>query len=164
MLFVPWVSGLVTLNAFGKNMQTTGPALIIVMVLAVIMLVYCALAVDRPRYATFALIPAACLLVIYIVKIGDVSDLIYLSGPSSGLSLGVGLWLGFVFALATVCLLGLSLLLDRVRSHATARAEPHEQAPATSSGSSGLAQDAEEPRAPQHPPEPPNAPPPPQTR
>jgi hypothetical protein len=170
MLFAPWVSGLISLNAFGNNMQTTGPALIIVMVLAVIVLVYLALAVDRLRYATFALIPAVCLLAIYIIKIGDVSDLISLTGPASGLSLGVGLWLGLIFALVTVALLALAVMMDR-RSGGPDRARPPgaPEAPGTSSKSAGpeggrTAQGPEGPQGPRAPgelpPEPPKATPP----
>jgi hypothetical protein len=161
MLFVPWVSGFVTLNAFGRNMQITGPALIIVMVLAVILLIYCALVVDRPRYAAFALIPAACLLTIYIIKIGDVSDLIDQSGPGGGLSVGVGLWLGFVFAVATVCFLALTPILDRVPSEGRGRAHTGPEAAGTSSGAAGFQSEegTEEPRTPKYPWEPPKAPP-----
>lgn len=113
MLFVPWISGLVSANAFGKGMQAAGPALIIVMAAAVIGLIYCALSLDS-KYALLALIPASNLLVIYIIKLGDVGDLIDFNEEFAGVSvgaIGVGLWLGFLFALATLIILIFSVVL-----------------------------------------------------
>ncbi|WP_327432584.1 hypothetical protein [Streptomyces sp. NBC_01236] len=127
MLFVPWISGYVSPNAFGTGMQAAGPALIIVMVTAVLALEFMALAVDR-KYAPVALIPASCLLVVYIMKLGDVGDLINFNQQVTGISvgsIGVGLWLGFFFALATLIFLILSLVLAaRTRPGQASRQSP----------------------------------------
>jgi hypothetical protein len=108
MLFPPWVSGDTSLNAFGKNMPAAGPALIIVMALAVLALIGLGIATGLTRYQTFALLPASNLLVIYIVKLADTSDLIdqvSASGSDYNISIGAGLWLGFLFSLATLVFL-----------------------------------------------------------
>ncbi|MFE2157054.1 hypothetical protein ACFW9M_04485 [Streptomyces lydicus] len=117
MLFVPWISGLVSVNAFGEGMQAAGPALIIVMVVAITGLIYCALSLES-TYASLALIPASALLVIYIVKLGDVGDLIDFNEEFVGVgvgSIGIGLWLGFLFALATLIILVAAVTLIRKR-------------------------------------------------
>jgi len=124
MLFPPWVSGDTglntsggtSLNAFGKNMPAAGPALIIVMVLAVLTLVGLGISTGQTKYQTFALLPASNLLVIYIVKLADTSDLIdQVSGGGSdyNISIGAGLWLGFLFSLATLIFLILQQALMR---------------------------------------------------
>ncbi|MFE9727648.1 hypothetical protein ACFYQ5_29770 [Streptomyces sp. NPDC005794] len=107
MLFTPWVSGAyASANAFGTSMQAAAPALIIVAVLALLILVTATLRSGPERrvlLTLITLIPATVLLVLYIVKVGDVQDLIDLNTDlgGGGVSTGVGLWLGLIFALAT---------------------------------------------------------------
>ncbi|TQK49898.1 hypothetical protein FBY35_0183 [Streptomyces sp. SLBN-118] len=109
MLFPPWLTADgESENAFGDALQSGGPALIIVMALAVITLLGMAAATAGRRYLTAALVPSSNLLVIYVVKVADVSDLADLysklaaSLPGASVGTGAGLWLGFVFALLTV--------------------------------------------------------------
>ncbi|MFD0274568.1 hypothetical protein ACFVHB_11770 [Kitasatospora sp. NPDC127111] len=157
MLFAPWVSGTYGVNAFGQGMQAAGPALIIVAVLAFLCLVWAALARDNPTYAAIALIPASNLLVLYIVKLADVSDLVDLNNQLSDTtaSTGAGLWIGLLAAIATATLTLVAVLRDRLR-HQDEAAEHAGAVPPVNAP----------PPPPYDPPEPPtvppvNAPPPP---
>jgi hypothetical protein len=112
MLFPPWLkSAAQSENAFGEDQQTAGPALIVVMAFATIVLVAAAIAATDRRYLLAALLTSSNLLVLYLVKVVDVSDLadLYsrLSSPAVGVAVttGAGVWLGFVFALLTFLLL-----------------------------------------------------------
>ncbi|MCX5215880.1 hypothetical protein OG689_42815 [Kitasatospora sp. NBC_00240] len=118
MLFAPWVSGAFSVNAFGEGMQAAGPALIIVAVLAVVALAYLALARDDRKYAAIALIPASNLLVLYVVKLADVSDLVDLNNRLSGAtaSTGAGLWIGLLAAIATVAFVLVGFLRSQGRT------------------------------------------------
>lgn len=120
MLFTPWVSGAyMSVNAFGNGMQAAAPALIIVAVLALLILVGAALRSDNIRrpLLMLALIPAIVLLVLYIVKVGDVQDLIDLNAGTGGrsVSTGVGLWLGLIFAITTVAFVVAASILENRR-------------------------------------------------
>ncbi|MDJ0339985.1 hypothetical protein QMK19_06740 [Streptomyces sp. H10-C2] len=148
MLFPPWLSipGQ-SLNAFGNNMQAAGPALIIVMALATIILTYCALATGQGMYLTAALLPASNLAVIYIIKVSDVSDLADInnsSGTTTQVSTGVGVWLGLVFALTTIMFAITGFMLKRSRGGGISNL------PSPPPGTSNI---------PPEPPEPPQAPP-----
>ncbi|MFI1968908.1 hypothetical protein BLA24_24010 [Streptomyces cinnamoneus] len=107
MLFPPWLTSPgVSLNAFGHDMLTAGPALVVVMVVIMLILVYGALATRRTAYVAALLVPASNLLTLYIVQVADVSDLADLSAGSGvpGAATGAGVWLGFVFAVvAALC-------------------------------------------------------------
>ncbi|GAA1262544.1 hypothetical protein GCM10009665_60200 [Kitasatospora nipponensis] len=119
MLFAPWVSSdFFSVDAFGQGMQAAAPALIIVMVLAVVGLVCVALARADGRFAAIALIPASNLLVLYIVALADVSDLVDLNNRlgAASVSVGAGVWIGLVAAAATLLL----VLLGVVRARAAA--------------------------------------------
>jgi hypothetical protein len=117
MLFPPWLTGEggSSENAFGSHLQATGPALIIVMSLAVLFLVGVAAATTNRRYVVAASVPSAILLAIYLVKVGDVSDLADLynqaaaSFTSARVSTGAALWVGLVFSFLTVLFLLLAL-------------------------------------------------------
>lgn len=129
MLFVPWAtSSFGSENAFGPNMMAAGPALIIVMVVAILVLDYGALSTRRSSWTTGMLIPVSILLAIYLIKVVDVSDLanIYAVVGASGASAGPGVWLGFIFALVTSIFAVVAYLRCR-----QAAAEP------TSSGAGG---------------------------
>lgn len=113
MLFPPWISGDISLNAFGENMPSAGPALIIVMALGVLAFTILGLTTDEAKCHALALFPASNLLVIYIVKLADTSDQIDQTTQGFDVSIGVGLWLGFLFSLATFILLILAQALRR---------------------------------------------------
>lgn len=108
MLFPPWLTGGGdSQNAFGDALQSAGPALIIVTVLATIAFLVVAAATINRKYVKAAAMSSSVLLVIYVVKVADVSDLADLysriaeSFTGASVGTGAGLWLGFVFALLT---------------------------------------------------------------
>ncbi|MEW2398199.1 hypothetical protein [Streptomyces sp. NPDC046862] len=108
MLFPPWLTSEGdSVNAFGEGSQSAGPALIIVTALATIAFLTAALATVNRKYVRGAFVPSSILLAIYVVKVADVSDLANLysqlaaSLTGAHVNTGVGLWLGFVFALLT---------------------------------------------------------------
>ncbi|MDQ0595695.1 hypothetical protein QF037_000040 [Streptomyces canus] len=123
MLFPPWLTGSTSVNAFGQDMQAAGPALIIVMALATMALIYCAMITHRRGYVQAALFPASNLLVIYIVKLADVSDLADLATrvTSTNVSTGAALWFGFLFSLATAIF---TLVAYALRPQSGGRGEP----------------------------------------
>ncbi|WP_406464612.1 hypothetical protein OH768_52250 [Streptomyces sp. NBC_01622] len=132
MLFPPWVTGVgISVNAFGQGMQAAGPALIIVMALAVIILLYCTLITDNRRYVVVSLIPAFSLLIIYIVKLSDVSDLIDLNRQLTQVnaSTGAGLWLGFIFAVLALIFLIVDVVRNLDRIDGASRIRPSLDSP-----------------------------------
>ncbi len=128
MLFPPWLTSAgMSLNAFGENMLAAGPALIIVMAVAMALLAYGALATRRAVYLSALLIPASNLLVLYIVQVADVCDLAEIGSASgvSDVSTGPGVWLGFVFSLAAaLCAVVAFARRSTPRDAATAPGEP----------------------------------------
>jgi hypothetical protein len=166
MLFPPWLSsGAGSANAFGDALQAAGPALIIVMAFATIILLAVAAATAGRTYVKVALVPSSVLLALYVVKVADVSDLANLynrlaaSFTSARIVTGIGLWLGFVFALLTelfvLCALafqwgrGDALVYPDVRA---LRKPRRDTSPET--GTSADAVDDGEPPPPDHPPGP----------
>ncbi|MGV9273302.1 hypothetical protein [Streptomyces griseosporeus] len=108
MLFPPWLSsGDDSQNAFGDALQAAGPALIIVMAVATIASLAVAVTTADRRFVRLALVPSSVLLALYVVKVADVSELADAYNRLAGsftdekVGTGVGLWLGFVFALVT---------------------------------------------------------------
>ncbi|MFF9286642.1 hypothetical protein [Streptomyces griseosporeus] len=108
MLFPPWLSsGDDSQNAFGDALQAAGPALIIVMAVATIASLAVAVTTADRRFVRLALVPSSVLLALYVVKVADVSELadaynrLAASFANEKVGTGVGLWLGFVFALVT---------------------------------------------------------------
>ncbi|MFE5596855.1 hypothetical protein [Streptomyces sp. NPDC056549] len=118
MLFPPWIEGGgESQNAFGGELQSAGPALIIVMAVVTISFLGLAVAATSRRYLKAALGSSLILLSIYMVKAVDVSDLADLytklaaafTGATSNVGTGVAPWLGFIFALLTTLLVFLAL-------------------------------------------------------
>lgn len=120
MLFPPWLtSGSDSQNAFGDSLQSAGPALIIVMTLATIVLLGAAMAANSRRYLKAAFVSSVILLIIYVIKVADVSDLAdfysRLATSFTGgtaVSTGAGLWMGFVFSLLSVLFALLAVVLQ----------------------------------------------------
>ncbi|MFF9623737.1 hypothetical protein [Streptomyces griseosporeus] len=108
MLFPPWLTGGDdSQNAFGDALQSAGPALIIVAAVATIASLAVAVVTADRQFVRLALVPSSILLTLYVVKVADVSELadaynrLAASFADEKVGTGVGLWLGFVFALVT---------------------------------------------------------------
>ncbi|AYN43070.1 hypothetical protein D9753_34010 [Streptomyces dangxiongensis] len=121
MLFLPWLTTSAgdSENAFGVDLPTAGPALIVAMAFATVVLLALALAVATGgrRYLEAALVPSSVLLAVYVLKAADVSDLADLysrlaaSFTGASIGTGVGLWLGLAFAALTLLFVLAAVLL-----------------------------------------------------
>ncbi|MFJ7149172.1 hypothetical protein ACIQVT_13375 [Streptomyces sp. NPDC100445] len=119
MLFLPWLTTSAGSgeNAFGIDLPTAGPALIVAMVFLTLLLLVLAAGTGGRRYLEAALVPASVLLAAYILKAADVSDLADLysrlaaSFTGATIGTGVGLWLGLAFAVLTLLFVLAGVLL-----------------------------------------------------